>query len=430
MSPQSAGDTPVPGDLVGGKYRLVREIGRGGMGVVFEARHEAIDRPVALKTLHADLAAKPHLLARFQREARLPGSLGHDNICDVTDFGTIGDGSLFLVMPLLRGSSLADLLRVEGVLQAPRAVDIIDQILDGLIAAHGAGVVHRDLKPENVFMTRVGDRRDFVKILDFGIAKIAARDIADGLTAPGVVLGTPHYMAPEQARGSKELDQRVDVYAAGVILFEMLTGRKPYPGDSYNEVLSGILTEPFPRPRSLNSSISTALETIVIRAMAKDPAERFQTAAQMRSAVDEAVGCTVSASRGERTRGDANTATAVDMPIPSIGVPRKRRNASLIGVAAAATALCLIGAVYLAVRADDTPRASAPRTEEPAAPPENPVKSQGVVPVKNEPPTSPSKAPARQTREKNKRAAKSASAVTGKVKGRFGTSITSNYDDE
>jgi eukaryotic-like serine/threonine-protein kinase len=465
MSQQSSIAAPAVGDLVGGKYRLLREIGKGGMGVVFEARHEAIDRPVALKTLRADLAGDQQLLARFQREARLAGSMGHDNICEVTDVGATEEGSLFLVMPLLKGTSLADVVRAEGTLGARRAADIICQVLDGLGAAHGAGVVHRDLKPENIFIIRLGGRDDFVKILDFGIAKELDQDARAGLTATGLVLGTPHYMAPEQARGSKELDHRVDVYAAGVILFEMLTGRKPYPGDSYNEVLAKILTEPFPRPRSLNPEIPQAMEEIVMAAMEKDPAERFASATAMRAAIESAVGREPAGSPAVATPSMATGATAFDSAAPLAAQPPRRPRAGstrrlVLWIGAALVALAA-AAVFIRYETRDdggpleAPAATAPEGVVPprrpataSAPPvssEAPAPQKPVVaspPVAREEPSAPAAA-AKEKRHDDEKASKTAkrtpkdasSSGAGeapadpKIKGRFGTSITSDYDE-
>jgi eukaryotic-like serine/threonine-protein kinase len=278
------------GDLIGGEFRLARVIGRGGACVVFEARRETTGGLVALKILRSDIARTPELLSRFEREARLAGSLDHENICAAADFGQTEDGTPFLVMPLLEGASLADILEENKSLPARRAADLIAQILGGLEAAHRAGIVHRDLTPANVFVTSAPSGAEVARLLDFGTAKLFSRDAEPEQTAPKIALGTPQYMAPEQARGDGELDHRADLYAAGAILFEMLTGETPYSGASYNEVMFKILSEPLPSPRRLNPRVPPPLEAIVIRAMAKDPGERFQTAAEMRAAVKAALG--------------------------------------------------------------------------------------------------------------------------------------------
>ena len=219
------------GSLLGGKYRIVRQIGSGGMGRVFEAIHEQTERTVAVKVLSAEAAQQPDTLVRFDREARAAGRIGHDNICEVVDVGFAEGNVPFLVMPLLRGQSLATVIRQAGQLPLKRCVDITAQILSALAAAHAAGVVHRDLKPDNVFLVLMGDRDDFVKVLDFGISKMIGEHRPDAtLTQTGTILGTPFYMSPEQARGFKNLDVRVDVYAMGAILYQMFTGKPPFEG--------------------------------------------------------------------------------------------------------------------------------------------------------------------------------------------------------
>ena len=197
------------GEVVGGKYRLVRLLGEGGMGAVYEARHDLIGRRFAVKFLHAALAVHSEILARFRREAQSAGSLENENIAAVTDFGAADDGAPYIVMEYLDGEDLARILARTGPLTPTRAAHILIQVCRGLVAAHGRGIVHRDLKPENLLVQQRGDGGDLVKILDFGIAKLRATETqADSGTRTGVTLGTPYYMSPEQARGQKELDER------------------------------------------------------------------------------------------------------------------------------------------------------------------------------------------------------------------------------
>jgi serine/threonine-protein kinase len=276
------------GRIIDGKYAIVRPIGEGGMGAVYEAKHQLIGHRVAVKFLHAQHATNPQVLQRFLQEAQIAGSLGHANICEVTDIGRTDDGVPYMIMPLLEGTPLAqEMKRDEGKLPTPRVFDIIYQVLTALERAHAAGVVHRDLKPENIFLTHLGDRADFVKLLDFGISKLMTGTDpgVSGLTSTGMVLGTPYYMAPEQARGSKQIDHRVDIYAVGVILYEMLTGALPFEADSYNEIIVKIVTEPFPMPRALDPSIPPEVEAVILKAMARSPEERWTTTKEFRHAL-------------------------------------------------------------------------------------------------------------------------------------------------
>jgi serine/threonine protein kinase len=242
------------GRTAGGKYRLVRLLGSGGMGEVYEAQHAAIGRRFAIKFLHSLLASNGESVARFQREAQAAGGLENENIAAVVDIGTADDGAPFLVMEYLDGEDLAKLLVRSGPLSVPRAAYIIIQACRGLAAAHSRGIVHRDLKPENLFICKRNDGSDLVKVLDFGIAKLHTGRLGTGITQTGTTMGTPFYMSLEQARGAKEVDHRTDIYALGVILYEILSGAKPHPGESYNEILYHVLSkEPAPLAECLSS---------------------------------------------------------------------------------------------------------------------------------------------------------------------------------
>jgi serine/threonine-protein kinase len=208
-------------------------------------------------------------------------------VCEVTDFGVDENGQAFLVMPLLDGASFGALMRGPGALSASRIVDIACQTLSALEAAHRNDIVHRDLKPDNIFVTAVGDRKDFVKLLDFGISKYLGPDAVTRLTRTGLVPGTPLYMAPEQASGEKHLDHRADLYAVGVILYEAFTGELPFDGDSYNEILFKIAAKPFKNPRMINPDIPVAVEAVITKAMARNPKLRFADAAEMREALEQ-----------------------------------------------------------------------------------------------------------------------------------------------
>ena len=276
----------IAGRVLDGRYVIGDPLGEGGMGIVYAARQSETQRQVAIKVLRSEPHRLPEALERFRREARAAGLVGHDNICDVLDVGRLDDGTPYLVMPLLRGRTLGAVLREAGPLPVARVVDIGAQILSGLAAAHGAGIIHRDLKPENVFLVRMGDRDDFVKLLDFGISKSIDAPASDGaITHTGSVVGTPFYMAPEQARGRKDLDARVDLYAVGVMLYRMTTGRLPFAGDGYNAIISSILVDPYPPPGSLRPDLPRALEAVILRAMDRDRHARFASAGEMRAAL-------------------------------------------------------------------------------------------------------------------------------------------------
>jgi serine/threonine-protein kinase len=277
----------APGTVIGDKYKLNHLIGVGGMGAVYHATQVDLGRKVAIKFLHPQFCADHSVIERFQREAQLAASIGHDNICEVTDIGTNDDGTPYLVMPVLKGRSLSDVLK-SVTLGYARICDIMGQVLYALEAAHVTGVVHRDLKPDNIFISQVGDRKDFVKLLDFGVSKVMESDKVKALTTTGTVLGTPAYMSPEQARGDRDVDHRMDIYAAGVIMYEALTGKRPYDGKSYSEIIIKIVTEPYLNPRRIDPEIPKVLEKIVVKAMAKEPPERYANAKEMAQAIEKA----------------------------------------------------------------------------------------------------------------------------------------------
>jgi eukaryotic-like serine/threonine-protein kinase len=277
----SAPKDPLIGSVVSGRYRIVRRIGEGGMGIVYEAEHVVIEKRVGLKVLREDFTSRSDVVERFRQEAKSASRIGHENIIDISDFGITDAGAHYFVMELLHGHDLAVELEQKGPLTPERAVRIVGTCARALGAAHAKGIVHRDMKPENIFLCARDDGDDFVKIVDFGIAKM--NDLETGapgqkLTKTGMIFGTPEYMSPEQASG-KQLDHRVDVYALGIILFELLTGRVPFVGDTFMGILTAHVLEPVPPLRSVNPrcSASPELEAVVMKAVAKSPADRFQT---------------------------------------------------------------------------------------------------------------------------------------------------------
>ena len=293
-----------------GNYRLEKILGRGGMGTVYSGEHIYIKKPVAVKVLHPQFARYPEAVNRFLREARAASSINHPNIVDVTDFGLLPDGVVYFVMEYLEGKSLEDVIEREGAVELHRALNVANQISHALEAAHHAGVIHRDLKPDNIFLLQKPGRRDlvrmapdntwvtereqtfdFVKVLDFGIAKTLVPDELVAETVQGAVFGTPEYMSPEAARG-EDVDHRADVYSLGVILFDMLCGRPPFEAPQSSEVLNMHINTPPPSPREFapHREITESAERVILRAMAKDPRKRYQTMADFRHDVEASYG--------------------------------------------------------------------------------------------------------------------------------------------
>ncbi|HEY8088153.1 MAG TPA: serine/threonine-protein kinase [Polyangiaceae bacterium] len=273
------------GKTIGGKYVVRAILGEGGMGTVFEAEHLTIGRSVAVKVLHPNQARKKDAVRRFHQEARAAGAIGHPNICEVYDLGTLDDGSPYLVMERLVGETLADRIGAEGGLPFDDVIDILVQVLSGLVAAHEKGIVHRDIKPENVFLTKRVGCPALCKLLDFGVSKmiaplLGAKEDDLDLTRTGMVMGTPYYMSPEQARGDRNLDVRVDLYACGVIMYEALTGRRPFTAANYNALLLQILSAK-PKPaRDLRPALPNGFDAVLDKAMARNRDDRYRSAAE------------------------------------------------------------------------------------------------------------------------------------------------------
>ena len=262
------------GEVVGGKYRIVRLLAKGGMGVVYEAQHTVVRRRFAIKFLRRDLSERRDILTRFQREAEAAGALENHNVMAAIDFGISDDGAPYIVMEYLVGESLAALLEREGRMPVSRAADLIAQACRGVAAAHEIGIVHRDLKPHNLFVCRREDGTDLLKVLDFGVAKLQAIDEASAATRTGMVLGTAAYMSPEQARGDRTVDGKTDVYALGAILYELVSQKRPHPGDSQNAILHHISTQPAVPLESVQPDLAPQFVDVVRRAIASDPATR------------------------------------------------------------------------------------------------------------------------------------------------------------
>ena len=284
----SASDPPPAvtleaGTLLGGRYRVVRLIGSGGMGAVYEGVQEGLGRRVALKVLHARLAHTPDLVERFRREAQAAAALAHPHIVQVSDSQMNEGEPPFIVMEFLEGQSLGERIRQAGPLVGEQVAKIFAQVLDGLAAAHRAGIVHRDIKPDNIFLTTSSTLGDLVKLVDFGVAKIHAEGEAP-LTIAGTVIGTLTYMAPEQARGAP-VDARTDIYATAGCMYYALSKRRPLEGRQGPAMLAAIvMDEPAPLSSHL-PDVDRELEAIVHRALQKQPDARFSTADEMRQAL-------------------------------------------------------------------------------------------------------------------------------------------------
>jgi eukaryotic-like serine/threonine-protein kinase len=277
------------GHLLGGKYRIVRRIGVGGMGSVYEAKHAGLGTPVAIKVLLQQLAKVPTVADRFRREAQVSATLKSPHVIQVTDVDQLPDGRPYLVMELLLGESLQEHLEKTKSLSREEAVDLGLQILLGLECAHALGVVHRDLKPGNVFLDTRGVGR-IAKLLDFGVAKVKATPEFQALTRPGMVMGTPEYMAPEQAFSADQADARSDLFSVGVILYEMLSGALPAQGSLPIAVAHQVMTNKVRPLRELCPGLPEGLLTLVHRAMQPERSARFESALEMRRALSAFAG--------------------------------------------------------------------------------------------------------------------------------------------
>jgi serine/threonine-protein kinase len=297
-----------------GKYKLHEIVGRGGMGVVYRGEHVYIGKEVAVKILHEGYGGREESIKRFLREARAASLINHPNIVDVTDFGKSNDGTVFFVMELLQGEALDTVLTRDRRLDLMRSITIVNQMAGALGAAHSKGIVHRDLKPENVMLIRREGRRellrqfiddeglhtvserekvfDFVKILDFGVAKVRDPDENQGrVTQQGVVFGTPEYMAPETARIGVS-DPRTDIYALGIMFYEMLTGTVPFTGETPVDVMLKVVSQPVipPRQKTPDIECTPEAERLIMKALAKDPKQRHQTMEELFSDLQQCYG--------------------------------------------------------------------------------------------------------------------------------------------
>ncbi len=361
----------APGTLLEGSYRIEAEIGRGGSGVVYRAKHVTLGRSFAVKVVSDESSMDPELALRLVQEARTASAIEHDHIVDVTHLGRDASGRVFVVMELLRGEDLAQRIDRQVASGSPRWLpdgevrEIVAQVLSALIAAHGAGVVHRDLKPGNVYLAERGGRR-VVKLVDFGMSKVARADASSlRLTKTGQVIGTPLYMAPEQSRAEGEVDERADVYSLGVILYEMLAGEVPFPATSLYECVLLHATAAPPPLAERRPDLPAGVAALVHRCLEKDPDRRVESAQELLDAWDAA------------WRGQPVVAPPASRP--PAAARRSRGWIALVALAVVALAAALAGMAWSGEpdrpaprppAASTAPRPAARAMEQPAPPPE------------------------------------------------------------
>jgi serine/threonine-protein kinase len=396
---QSSPPSIPPGTLLAGKLRIVRLLGVGGMGAVYEVEHEFTKHRRALKLLHGEMAANAMVVTRFLREASAAGRIGNPHIVETYDAGRLDSGEPYIVMELLKGSALAKLLEERGQLGIAEAVEILKQACAALQAAHESGIVHRDIKPDNMFLLE--GPRIFVKILDFGISKFDASQTGGlYLTNEGTALGTPYYMPPEQVRGATDLGPPADVYALGVVLYECLTGHRPFEAETLPHLAVMIHEGNYTPLRTLRPDASRELEAIVGRAMSVHPEQRFPSASALRDALanlelvtamtalspgpatnaisyppaeprpQTAAGALSMPPPGERTAGSGTSSTRSSETSPARGKGRGLLVLGAVAILAAASAL-----VFRAVRSDGPGHAAMTPTSEQSAPAEPPMPS-------------------------------------------------------
>src|SRR5262245_29157920 len=296
MDPQQGPQQPdlLIGQTIG-NYLVTQKLGEGGMGAVYLAEHPSIGKKVALKVLHSEFSTNQEVTARFFHEAKAVNDIGHPNIVDIVDFGILQAGGgreqlVYFIMEYLAGATLSQLIRAESPLPPERALSIALSVGDALSASHKCGIVHRDLKPDNIMLVQRGRERDFVKLLDFGIAKLTGDQPGSRRTRAGIVMGTPAYMSPEQCEGRGNVDHRTDIYALGIVIYEMITGRVPFTGEGYGEILVQHLTQMPAAPSTIRGVIPPHVEAVVMKALNKRPEDRYPNMDEFMKACADPVG--------------------------------------------------------------------------------------------------------------------------------------------
>jgi serine/threonine-protein kinase len=348
--------------VLGGRYQLRKQLGIGGFGAVYEAEDKRLQKRVAVKVLNSVICHSDDMVARFRGEAIAASKIGHEGIVDVTDFDRDPDGSWFIVMELLDGMDLADIIVEDGALPLDRALSVCAQTAFALEAAHAKDIIHRDLKPANIYVVARESREDFVKVIDFGISKMMTQSVeAGGLTSQGVVLGTPSYMAPEQASGERDVDGRADVYALGIILYEVLTGKPPFTGDTYLKILAAQLKENAAPLADMRPSLGRypQLETLVKKALTKDREDRYRSMRAFGEAILEVLAevepAAADAIRPIRMRTGKSVRA---QSVPPTGMARKAKRAGRsamvwIGILGALAMVATIAVLAMSGGSDD-----------------------------------------------------------------------------
>jgi len=393
---------PLIGQVLDGRYQIEKVLGEGGMGLVYKARHTTLGKPLAIKVLKAEVSKDQEIVQRFRQEAQSATAIGNHHIIDISDFGVLADGSTYFVMEFLDGISLTNAIEPGKPLETRRMVHIAKQLCRALGAAHDIGIVHRDLKPDNIYLIRRGGDNDFVKVLDFGIAKVGGAK--SKLTQVGQVFGTPHYMSPEQCAGT-QVDKRTDVYALGVIMYEMTSSRVPFDADNLMGILTKHLYEEPVRPHELPPPVDVpvAIEAIIMKCLAKKADLRYQSMQEVLADLELAeqgltptavvdsvrrASATGSAFGNPRTGG---TNSAITMDVGDVQIPQKSNKGLLIG-GAIATVVVVGGIISAMAGGGDAsqvkpePPPAAAQEQKPVEPPPVPVEEKPAV---NPPPLPP-----------------------------------------
>ena len=336
---EGANQDPLVGATIDGRYAIERVLGEGGMGLVYRARHIVLNKPLAVKVLRPDVSRDAEIITRFRQEAQSASAIGNQHIIDISDFGTLPDASTYFVMEFLDGSDLTKVIEHQSPIPPQRIIHIAKQLCDALGAAHDIGIVHRDLKPDNIYLIKRGQDENFVKVLDFGIAKVGGS--SSKLTRAGQVFGTPHYMSPEQCAGSG-VDHRTDIYAIGIILYEMVTGRTPFDADNLMGILTKHLYEQAVPPSQIRTDCPKELESVILRCIAKQADQRYQTCYELLDDLKRL-------EAGLAPLAPIATArTSPGMPAPAIGAPEpaagETQKKGKTGLFVGAAVLALLGA--------------------------------------------------------------------------------------
>jgi eukaryotic-like serine/threonine-protein kinase len=363
---------PLIGQTLDGRYKIERVLGEGGMGIVYKAVHTTLGKPLAIKVLRPEVSKNEEIVQRFRQEAQSASQIGNPHIIDISDFGTLADGSTYFVMEFLTGKSLT-VAQLEGKFSLARTIHVVRQLAGALGAAHDIGIVHRDLKPDNVQLVERGGQKDFVKVLDFGIAKVGGS--TSKLTQAGQVFGTPHYMSPEQCAGTN-VDHRTDIYAVGVMLYEMACSKVPFDADNLMGILTKHLYENPIAPHELAPPVDVppALEAVILKCLQKKPEARYQTMAELSAdldAIERGQAPRAVIDKVERATSGPQTLTGVEARV-SIGTGqqdiaiRKSRAPLFIG---AGVGVALVIGVIAATMSKQAPGAPQADAAKPAAPP-------------------------------------------------------------